>query len=294
MGHRANLVVVDRDGWRLYYSHWAANGVYRQIAAGPDAALAFVRAQGEVVEWLDDVWAEGGLVVDTVERRLVWYGNDTMVELPRRRVFSQLLAETWPGWRIDWAYDGLGDIAAYVGVERAVVRNVDVEELTRPPSTPYDLDDLVLADDVPVPVNVQGSYALLTVRTGDAVRTWVLSHEFKGHLAWRGPGLLDLTPGPGYDRVRLAELPDTGLHVDVTARTVGAWAVDQCPGLAAEIDARWPGWTVEFWHDGYERQVAAAGDTVVLPAAWQHTDVSPGTDELRSLETALARVASSL
>lgn len=45
MGHRSNLVVVDDDGWRLHYSHWAANGIYRQLAAGPAAALAFVAAQ---------------------------------------------------------------------------------------------------------------------------------------------------------------------------------------------------------------------------------------------------------
>lgn len=265
VGHRSSLVVVDERGWRLHYSHWAANGIYRRLAAGPDAALAFVGAQQPTDEWLDDTWAEGAVLVDTVARRLVWYGNDMMIDLPNRRAFTRLLAETWPGWRVDWAFDGIGDIAAYVGVDRAAVRSVDPDRLTAAPALAWELDDLLLADDAEPEVNLQGSYRLLTVRTGDGVRSWVLDHPDDGHPAWLGPGLLERLPGPGHPRVRLAGLPDVGLHLDVPARTAGAWVGWTCPGLLAEFEDRWPGWTVAFWGDGVERQVEAAGGTVVVP-----------------------------
>lgn len=271
-------MVVDGHGWRLYYSHWAANGIYRRLAAGPDAALAFVEAQHRTDEWLDDTWAEGGVLVDTVARRLVWYGNDVMIDLPVRRAFGRLLAETWPGWRVDWAFDGIGDLAAYVGVDRAAVRSVSRDRLAADPTVAWELDDLLLADGTEPEVNAQGSYELLTVRTGEGVRSWVLDHPADGHPAWVGPRLLDRLPGPGYPRVRLTGLPDVGLHVDVPARTAGVWVGWTCPGLLAELDDRWPGWTVTFWGDRVERQVRAVDGTVVMPVV----------DEVRAL-TGLAR-----
>ena len=205
------------------------------------------------------------MLVDTVARRLVWYGNDTMIDLPNRRAFTRLLAETWPGWRVDWAFDGIGDIAAYVGVDRAAVRSVDRERLTADPTAVWELDSPLLADDAEPEVNLQGSYRLLTVRTDDGVRSWVLDHPDDGHPAWLGPGLLERLPGPGHPRVRLAGLPDVGLHLDVPARTAGVWVGWTCPGLLAEVDDRWPGWTVTFWGDRFESQVEAASGTVVVP-----------------------------
>jgi hypothetical protein len=117
VGSRANLVVVDAEGWRLYFSRWAAMDLYRSLAAGPAAALTFVVDREPVDRlggWSNDVWAEGGVVIDCVAQRLVWFGNHWMESLPNRRVFFRLLAETWAGWDVQWAYDGLGDIAAYL------------------------------------------------------------------------------------------------------------------------------------------------------------------------------------
>jgi hypothetical protein len=308
MGHRANLVVVDDDGWRLYYSHWVANGIYRRLAAGPDAALAFVRAQSPADPrdgWLDDVWSEGGALIDVPARRLLWYGNDWMIELPAWRVFRRVLAETWPGWRVDWAYDGIGDLAAHVGVDRAVVRNLSEDRFAAAPYVSYDLDELVRPDDAELPANEQGSYTLLTVRT-DRLAAWVLSENDECQLAWLGP----------------------------------VWTHAVCPGLLP-LDRRWPGWTVTFWRDGYEHQLAAAGGAVTVPAcdeaaaldqltgalapeswdrpgplagftnmvereraagktvevnpaAWQHTEVRPGETDRERLARALAKVAADL
>jgi len=269
MGHRANLVIVDHDGWRLHYSHWAANGIYRWLAAGPDPAMAFVLAQRQVDVrhgWLNDVWCEGGTVVDTVARRLLWFGNDVMSDLPERRAYSRLLSETWPGWRVDWAYDGVGDLAAHVGIDRAAVRALDMKELTAAPRIALEINAPRARDNVEPPPNRQEWYDLLTVRTADGGSAWALTHQLHGHPAWLGPPLLDQLPGPGFDRLRLAALPCAGLHIDVPAREVGIWVSGICPGLLPALDEQWPGWSVTFWHDRYERQLAAAEHAVTVPA----------------------------
>jgi hypothetical protein len=54
MGQRANYVLVEESGrWSLFYSHWAANTIDRDLFWGPDHAIAFVRAQRPTTEWLD-------------------------------------------------------------------------------------------------------------------------------------------------------------------------------------------------------------------------------------------------
>jgi hypothetical protein len=115
MGARANFVLIDKDGLRLHYSHWGADRVCSMLVAGPDAASRFIAAQhlcDPEREWLDDIWGEGGAVVDHTTRRLVFFGDQLMLELPPKRAFMALLSLTWPGWTTQWAYDGVGDLAA--------------------------------------------------------------------------------------------------------------------------------------------------------------------------------------
>ncbi|MCO5994807.1 hypothetical protein [Actinoallomurus rhizosphaericola] len=98
MGNRANFVLVDDTGWRLYYDHWAANQICSVLVAGPEAATRFITAQLRRApdEWLNDVWGEGGAVVDHRTRRLVFFGDDLMMDLPPKRAFLRLLPLTWP------------------------------------------------------------------------------------------------------------------------------------------------------------------------------------------------------
>lgn len=274
MGNPANFVVVERDGWQLHYTRWAATTIHRWLTLGPDAALEFARAHERVARdaWLNDVYAEGGFVVDTVARRLVWFDKEVDLELPVRRVVSRLIAEMWPGWRIDWAYDGIGDLAAYVGVDRAAVRALDLERLGATPWSPFLVERLVLSGDADPPKAYDGAYQLVTARLAGGVRAWVADHD--GHLAWLGPAVLDRLPMPGSGRLRLAALPDAGLHLDVPNQELAIWTGGICPGLAAALEQRWPRWTVTFWRDRFERQVAAAGGAVDVPACDERSALS--------------------
>jgi hypothetical protein len=62
MGQRANLVIVRPDGYELFYSHWCANTLPRDLFWGPEHAERFIRMQRPAGhdEWLDTIWAEGG------------------------------------------------------------------------------------------------------------------------------------------------------------------------------------------------------------------------------------------
>ena len=67
MGQRANLAIGNANGYELYYSHWCANTLPRDLFWGPNHALNFISQQLQVDQtegWLDTIWAEGGAVID--------------------------------------------------------------------------------------------------------------------------------------------------------------------------------------------------------------------------------------
>lgn len=256
MGHRANFVLVDDAGWRLYYSHWAANRFAAELIAGPEAMIRFVSAQrpcDREGEWLDDIWAEGGAVVDPTRRRLVFYGgtDDLDYDLAVKRAFMRVLTSTWPGWTVEWAYDGIGDLAAYVGVDRAVVRAGDEEERELPAEvyrSPY-------PDD---------ACHLITVLDAEGGLTAYPLSEY-AHAGWHGPELLERLPAGGVTRLELTAMPVSGLHVDARTRTAGAWLTGTSAGLVPALPQLWPGWDVRFWEDLFEEQTRRCAGAVSVP-----------------------------
>lgn len=130
MGNRANIVLVDRDGWQLRYSHWAGCRMLDALLAGPDMAERYIRAQQVGKFWTDELWADGGLALDLAERKLLFFGEELMVTMNERRAMFELLAIMWPGYSISWAYDATAEIAAYVGVSLPMRDKASQPELT--------------------------------------------------------------------------------------------------------------------------------------------------------------------
>ncbi|MWA05652.1 hypothetical protein F8568_035905 [Actinomadura sp. LD22] len=259
MGARANFVLIDAGGMRLHYSHWGADRVCSVLAAGPAAAVRFIseqhRCDDPERDWLNDAWAEGGAVVDRTARRLLFYGDQLMLDLPCKRAFLALLEPMWPGWTVRWAYDGIGDLAAAAGLDRSAVRSPDEEERHLP-------EEAVTGD---YETYLFGVVHLLTVRTPEGCTAYPLGQFV--HTAWQGPALLDRLPAGGLRRVDLGEFPSGGLHVDAGARTAGVWIHGSCRGLVPALGELWPGWRVEFWEDRYEEQFARCGGAVTAPDA---------------------------
>lgn len=121
MGQRANLIVIEHAERMLYYDHWCANRLDDELFWGPRFALDFVRQLDPVDDsmWLDDVWCEGAAVIDVDAKSLLWFGGeDTLYEIPRRRLFLELMERNWPGWVIRWADEGIMSVADCLGLPR--------------------------------------------------------------------------------------------------------------------------------------------------------------------------------
>src|ERR1041385_5492181 len=104
MGQRANLILVDGTGYHLYYCHWCASELPQAVFWGPQFTIPDVlqqRAVGKDNGWLDDVWAEGGMLLDTVRHILLVYGGyDIPADPPLLRLYLELMRETWADWEV--------------------------------------------------------------------------------------------------------------------------------------------------------------------------------------------------
>jgi hypothetical protein len=255
MGNRANLVIVEQGDWSLHYSHWGGGRMLDALAFGPDFALRYIKAhrlcgQGE---WTSPLWADGGALVDVDQRRLLFFGDELMTTMPERRAMLEVLTLTWPDYSVGWAYGGTDEIAAYVGAERRweIGRSGQQLRLARG------------RDGLCQIVSVVGS--------DGALRLWPLWWGYSA--AWQGPSLLNRLPGKGISRTRREMIPESGLHVDVPKRRVGAWVTTEARGLCDLLQDRWLGWQADFWEDRYEEQFRRCAGALRVP----ELDVAAGT-----------------
>ena len=117
VGSRANFVLVDDRGWRLFFAKSAAQDIDRLLAPGPGCARRFIEAQRECAPdegWLDDRWCEGAALIDNTRRRLLFFTELYGVE--QLRACVALVGRTWPGWTVEWAFGGLANLTSYLGL----------------------------------------------------------------------------------------------------------------------------------------------------------------------------------
>ena len=260
MGNRANFVIVKDQDWQLYYAHWAGGRVLDALIGGPELALRYAHSLRPSAknQWVDPIWADGGVLVDLDRRRVLFFGDGLMVEMQERRAMISVLSAVWPGYAIGWAYDGTVELAGYVGAE--LPRPTwDKQPTLRLARGRNHLCHLVSVIDA----------------TGE-VRMWPLWWHLS--KAWHGPALLDKLPGPGVRSLTLGKIPEGGVHIDVPRNTVGAWQTADTMGIFHDLADLWSGWQIECWEDRFEEQAHRCKGALRIP----ELDLAAGVDSAQA------------
>jgi hypothetical protein len=260
MGNRANFVVVQDQAWQLYYSHWAGCRIVDALIGGPELALRYAQSLRHCPkdQWVDPLWADGGAVVDLDRRRVLFFGDELMVEMDARRALMGVLAAVWAGYSIGWAYDGTAELAGYVGAQL-------------PPYTWDRQPHVRLAHD-----RNSLCHLVSVIDEAGQLRMWPLWWHLS--KAWLGPTLVQKLPGDGLRRLSLGRIPEGGVHIDVARKTVGAWHTADTMGIFQALPELWPEWRTECWEDRFEEQAARCRGALRLPPL----DLAAGAD--RALE----------
>jgi hypothetical protein len=268
--------VVVRDGsWQQFYFRWGGPRLAVDAAEGPEEFGRFIAGLEPAGpgDWMDDIACEAAAVVDHDRRVLLLFTWHLETYEERRTLFA-VLARTWPGWEVRWAYDGLEDVVAHVGVERESVRS----ELGSRPGGPLhaaapDEPDFTIA---------------VTVTYRDGPQAHAVFGENVSDVLAHGPDVVrQLLPGSRVSR--LPHIPYGGVHIDVPARRVAAWTRGNFLGGAAAADrlAGWPGWEWTCWYDAHVRQQEASAGALAFAAPDPAAGVRAWTaqlDELRPAE----------
>ncbi|GAA4621060.1 hypothetical protein GCM10023196_007450 [Actinoallomurus vinaceus] len=109
---------MKKDGsWARRYSQFGGYAMELDLLPGPQAATRFALGQRSVEWWISELECEGAALIDHDEQRLLWQSGCDNDAAYQAAVLA-VMAHTWPGWRIDWAHGGLGDILDALGEQR--------------------------------------------------------------------------------------------------------------------------------------------------------------------------------
>ncbi|WP_151771515.1 hypothetical protein [Streptomyces abyssomicinicus] len=258
MGSRAHFLVHEAGRWERYYAHWGAEGLALDLLPGPRPALRFVRGQEQSNDWWHDpAWLEGCALID-VDRRVLSF-DAPCGDPSYRAALLAVLAETWAGWHVEWAYFRLAGLVALAG---------------RAGMDPGD------ARPEPVPVHEAGGRdrqdgPSTVLSMADGASVWIGGLvESPERVLCRGGSLLVRDPA----LLRPVEVwkgrPTHGLHLDLVRRTGGVWTSSSMCGITEDTFPdlpSWPGWKWQFWGDDAGRHAACLAESepaaeLVLPA----------------------------
>ena len=259
---------------RLFYSHWGASHVPADVFWGPSYAEAFISCNEPATQWLDDVWAEGGVGLDKDDGRIAFFGGQSIDDDELvKGMFLGMMRGLWSDWSVSWV-EHIGEVADAVGVNgSALLHPLNLRAATQE-SLAQGVDEQC------------GSFLVTVLRNGEPDdRVGALT---TASLLAMGPPLIDaVLTLPRLADLGLDRAEDEPLLIDVDTRTVHAiHCYDLKPRGLNALRARWPGWRIEVHHErGYGGHFARSGRT--LPPGLE--DVAP-----YSREELLARVTAEL
>ena len=228
MGQRANLVIVRGGAWRLYYDHWCANRLDVELFWGPELAVEFIEQRGALADpgdWLDEVWCEGGAIVDEDRRILLWFGGeDIAYDVPLRTAYLDLMRTQWPGWEIRWAAGGIQELGEYLGLPKSMFLVDSEPGGSFAVNVAFPEDNLTLftveAGTVTRATRVQGDGEALSV--GVAQLPTLLAFKLESSLVWRG------------------DFPTGGIHLNRNTQALHFWLANPAEDILERV---WPGRT---------------------------------------------------
>lgn len=248
------------------------------LLSGPEGTLEYIRQLTPGESLLNDVWAEGGVLVNVDRQSTLFWGGDAIAEYSYlRRPLLAALSLLWPGWSIDWAPFGVEDLARNIGWEVSQVQ-AQKRHLVHPAFlegreaiiTDTQLLESLRAKDPGTILSVRRSsgevkdYLLTLSRSFSDKRskTVYLLDPLYQVLA-SGPHLLDILPAESAlllpeegSEQELAE----GAYIDEERQTLWIWEHTTLESRYLDaVAVRWPGWQVQGHVEGIVRHITLSG-----------------------------------
>ena len=242
MGDRAVIGVLSGGELRLSYDHWMAGRLDAELLPGWDYFQHRADTGHPIGDWLDAASGEGGVLIDQDRHvMLVYGGEETAYDRGYRHALVDLLAITWPGYRVRWCHELVLDIADYLHLPRDPYlfdrtvwydKPFDPARFTPPGWDPAAADVTVVSAGRPTDRVVHG-----VVDTRD----W--EDFLAGPVVWR-----DVMQDLPY-ALEPWFTPSTGAHFDFSAKRMTVWSVWEAAGIRQDMARKWPRWRIDYTGD---------------------------------------------
>lgn len=220
-------MIKSGESYELFYSHWGANVIDRDLFWGPDAAFDFISGQGRSDSWMDDVWCEGGALLDLDAKRLLLFGGEDILFDPfLREGYLSLCRLSWSPWTVEWAHRGIRDLAGPVGLAEDEVLAAPKKPRLRPPTFSH-------------PKKLRNCSMLQVDQSFYAV-----VEDIKFYLPL-GPEILNALPKRPPKLALEQEYPYGGAVIDTANRRLRYWKLNDRPRFEEEVEQGWQSWDVE-------------------------------------------------
>ncbi len=269
MGARANYVIIEDGKIAIYYAHWGAMSIPAVVMNGPTATSVYIRDMGSTDRLMNDMWAEGGILLDADRRALLFFGGEnTMFSPPLQRLLLRVMRREWQGWSVAWAGRGIVDFGTYPGVADSLGINPSTLIMRKERIIEYPYAEATIRD----PHENPWVYTVITVTWEDGrVGDYTFDKTLDGYLLF-GPHLLDILRERVSDTLPCEEdengdAPRDGALINTTAQSIWIWRSSPLYSAPLErIEHVWPGWTADEHFEGLGRQVALSGRNPAIVA----------------------------
>jgi hypothetical protein len=275
LGNRANYVIVENGQAQIFFSRWGALTIPSVLLSGPEGTLEYICQLTPDESLLNNVWAEGGVLVNVDTHRALFWGGNSIAEHPYlRRPLLTALSLLWPGWSIDWALFGVADLARSIGWEVSQVLDNQFAQTAFLAGNEAVVTETQLLESL----HAKDPKTILSIRrnTGEVKDYLLILEEFFDgdpqtfyQLATLyqalslGPRLLNLLPIESTSfppKEGSKQEPHQGAYVDEEMQTIWIWENETLDSRYLEAVARrWPGWQVQGHVEGMVRHVILSG-----------------------------------
>lgn len=261
MGHRANLILVTESNYELYYSHWSLS-LPIDMFWGPEYALDYIKnfERRENDQWLDDVWAEGGALVDPYQKVMILFGGESLDQnILLFYTYLELIQEVWTGWEVRWAYEGILELADYVKYPRSLLESQH---------------DTPLSDNnkfsLKAPINKEWVDSIGSIRTKDGALHFYPLEQSANLYLHRGKELLqEVELEKGLDHFVYSEwssiFPDSGFHIDIPKKTIHYWSFFESNNMHKQLKLQWPDWKIIWNKNNFHPHLLLTEGKLQLP-----------------------------
>lgn len=256
MGSRANYILIEQGKTKMY--KYRAYNIPEILLAGFASARIYIQHLMPCEELWNEIWADGGVLIDSDRRQLLFWGYDDgiLCEPHLRRFFLPALHYLWPGWTVEWALHGVADLADYLHIDRSTVLTREEFEEGFDPDNPISDDELL---------RCEYRTTVITIKRPDGLVLDYVLWCLPGTALSAGPHLLDVLLSRGkpvnlpYEREVDSEA-DGGAFFDLTTHEMWVWnPVIIDPRYLEALRQLWTGWQVNEHADGIVRQVVLSG-----------------------------------